>query len=140
MNILEMYEKVKKIYEQYEESYWYIGLRFEDKEREIGEECECSRHNGDREDEREFPAYGTDEYEELEELDGTSAWNMDPSLMKEYHPGVQSLRGLDLEKECSRHFTTKHCYVIAGNRQGRHDDPDQGEIVIKSAVVLEQIF
>lgn len=76
----------------------------------------------------------------MEELDGTSAWNMDPSLTKEYHPGMDDLRGVDLEKEYSRHFLAKHCYVIASNYQGRHDDPDPGEILIKDAVVLAKIF
>lgn len=139
MNIVEMYEKVKAIYEANQDQYYYIGLRFEDKEREIGEECEWSRHNADREDEREFPAYGSDEYEELEQLQGTSAWDL--AAMTDRHlPGFGSLRNTDLEKECSRFFDTYHCYVIAGNKQGRHDDPDDGEIVIKDAVVINKIF
>jgi len=136
MNIIEMYAKVKTIYEANEDTYSYIGLRFEDKAREIGDVCENSRHNGDREDERDFPSFGSEEYEEMEELDGTSAWNIDLSK----HPGMHDLRGIDLEKECSLHFTTWHCYVVASNKQGRHDDPDAGEILIKDAVVIAKIF
>ncbi len=51
MNIAEMYEKVKEVYEANTDKYNYIGLRFEDKACEIGEECEWSKHNGEREDE-----------------------------------------------------------------------------------------
>lgn len=138
MNIVEMYEKVKAIYAANEDDYYYIGLRFEDKKREIGDVCDYSRHNSDRDDERDFPAFGTNDYEEMELLDGTSAWNMTP-FSKVYHPGMHDLR-VDLEKECSFHFLTNHCYVIASNREGRHEDPDAGEILIKDAIVIAKIF
>lgn len=134
MNIVEMYEKVKAIYEANKDKYCCIGLRFEDKEREIGEECEWSRHNSDREDEREFPKYGTEEYEEMEVLDGTSAWDM--SVSNTYKIG----RYIDREDDCRKPFLTDHCYVIASNMEGRHDDPDDGEILIKDAVVIAKIF
>lgn len=141
MNIVEMYEKVKEIYGANEDKYYYFGLRYEDKEREIGEECERSRHNPDREDEREFPAYGTEEYENLEVLDGTSAWyvgNFNDSWP--ILPGFGSIQNVDLTKEANRFFCTHHCYVIAGNKQGHHDDPDDNEILIKDAVVIAKIF
>lgn len=133
MTVAEMYAKAKGIYTANEDTYYYIGLRFENKEREIGEECEYSRHNADREDEREFPEYGTEEYEEMELLDGTSAWDMSISSTYDYPASAA-------EKECTRYFTTDHCYVIAGKRQSRHEDPDHGEIVIKDAVVIAQLF
>lgn len=134
MNIVEMYDLCKQIYNDNTDKYDYIGLRFEDKEREIGDVCEYSRHNPDREDEREFPKYGTDEYFEMEELDGTSAWNMEED-------GTYKIGHLeDLEDDCSRHFMADHCYVIAGNNLGRHEDPDVNEILIKDAVVIAKIF
>lgn len=133
MTVAEMYAKVKEIYNVNADEYYYIGLRFEDKVREIGEECECSRHNADREDEREFPEYGTEEYEEMEILDGTSAWDMSIDGTYDYPAYAAS-------KDCNAYFTTDHCYVIASNRVGRHDDPDTGEIVIKDAKVIAQLF
>ena len=134
MNIAEMYAKVKEIYEANEGEYWYIGLRFENKERAIGEVCEHSRHNADREDEREFPDFGSAEYEEMEELDGTSAWDMSISSTYEYSSWDAK------QDDCRKCFIPEHCYVIASNRQGRHDDPDHGEILIKDAVVIAKIF
>lgn len=136
MNIVEMYELCKRIYNENTGKYDYIGLRFEDKEREIGETCECSRNNVDREDEREFPEYGTEEYFEMEELDGTSAWDMEQE-------GIYDIPSYwDIEKECSRHFLTWHCYIIAGNRLGHTSNTviDENEIVIKDAVVIAKIF
>ncbi|PLR99600.1 hypothetical protein [Bacillus sp. T33-2] len=136
MNIVQMYELCKKIYNENIDTYEYIGLRFEDKQRSIGEICENSRNNTDREDEREFPEYGTDEYFELEELDGTSAWDMSEENI--YKIGRYENR----EDHCSRHFEAYHCYVIAGNRLGHTSNTviDVNEIVIKDAVVIAKIF
>lgn len=121
----EMELKCKEVLEQYEDDYVLIGIRFEDKEREIGEICENSRHNYDREDEREFPEYGTEEYEELEEFDGTSAWNL--PTYDDY---------ADQSK-----FFTNHCYIVAGDNQtNKDDDLDFNEIVIEDAKVIAKIF
>lgn len=139
MNIIEMYAKVKEIFEANENEFEYIGIRFEDKEREIGDVCENSRHNPDRDDERDFPVFGSAEYEELPVLDGTSAWNL-ASLSDRNYPGFGRPSKADPEKECSRYFFTEHCYIIASNRQGSHDDPDEDEILIRDAIVIAKIF
>ncbi|MDE3837953.1 hypothetical protein C0966_00840 [Bacillus methanolicus] len=116
-------KQCREALKKFEDQYWYLGIRFEDKEREIGEICEPSRHNLDREDEREFPEYGTEEYESLPLLDGTSAWN------------------LETYKDFEGPFATWHCYIIGGNELTNKDDGlDDNEIVIKDAVVLEKIF
>lgn len=129
MTAEQMKEMVTKIYEatswDYDGDYYEVGIRFEDKEREIGEICENSRHNLDRDDERDFPEYGTDEYLEIFELDGTSAWD---------------LRSFD-DWGRPEDFMTKHCYIIAGNELTNTDDAlDDNEIVIKDAVVIAKIF
>src|SRR5690625_2350470 len=88
-------EMIKKI-EELEEEYctingygsYIVGVRFEDKERVIGEEIDNSRHNLDREDEREMPEYGTEEYEEMFELDGASAYEID-AIVEMLENGVQ---------------------------------------------------
>lgn len=116
-------KQCKEALEKYQDDYHYIGIRFEDKEREIGEICENSRHNTDREDEREFPEFGTEEYNEMLELDGTSAWNLE--TYDDFEGG----------------FNTYHCYIVAGNRLTNKDDGlDDNEIVIENAKVLERIF
>ncbi|MED4883874.1 hypothetical protein [Bacillus smithii] len=141
MNIVEMYDLCKKIYlenvrtpENWENGFEYIGLRFENKEREIGEICNNSKHNPNREDEREFPEYGTDKYFEMEELDGTSAWDM--SQKEVYAVGCLENR----KDDCRNHFITDHCYIIASNELGKHPEPDYNEIVIKNAIVIAKIF
>lgn len=120
INIKKQCEEALK---KWEDEYWFVGIRFEDKEREIGEICECSKHNLDREDERDFPEYGTPEYDEMMELDGTSAWNL--ATYRDYEG----------------YFLSDHCYIIGGNQITNRDDGlDDNEIVIKNAVVLEKIF
>lgn len=113
MNIVEMYDLCKKLYEKHEDDYQYIGLRFEDKERDVGEECKYSRHNSDREDKRDFPDFDSDEYWDLEELDGTSAWDLSLKSTYKIHSWV------DLECDCQCHFLTHHCYIIASNELSR---------------------
>jgi hypothetical protein len=116
-------KQCKEALKKWEDEYWFVGIRFEDNEREIGEICECSKHNLDREDERDFPEYGTPEYDEMMELDGTSAWNL---------PTYRDYEG---------YFLSDHCYIIGGNQIANQDDGlDDNEIVIKNAVVLEKVF
>ena len=121
--MLNIEKHCKNALDKYESEFYHIGIRFEDKDREVGEICECSRHNIDREDERDFPEYGTPEYDEMFVLDGTSAWNLET-----YDDFVGG-------------FNTYHCYIIAGNKITNKDDGlDDNEIVIENAIVLEKLF
>ncbi len=120
-----MNELCKKIYNENIQSmdnwagYEYIGLRFDDKEREVGEICEYSRYNNDR-----------------EVLDGTTA--LDLSEKEIYQMSLIENR----EADCSHLFNTKHCYIVAGNTLGSTSDGqlDENEFVIKGALVIAQIF
>lgn len=141
------YAEFKKLIEEKTKNldtdeYEFFGLRFENKEYKIGDICLPSKHNPNREDERDFPEYGSEEYEELEELCGTSAWlicsyNSDVNmelLSQSFIPGDYAL-GLEFKKELYG-----KCYIIAGYNTKTHDDADCNEIVIKDAVVVDIIF
>src|SRR5690625_4775082 len=141
MKFAEMHEKIHEVYKKYADTrdndyaseYEFIGIRFEDKERNVGEVItDNSRNNVDREDEREFPEYGTAEYEEMEELDGISAWNYE-----HYDFSIPSYRAND---DCRRSFVAKHCYILGANDLGDADILDDGEIIMQDAVVLAKIF
>ena len=74
MLVSELIERVESTVAQLEDldEYWgwYFGIRFENKERTTGEIItDRSKHNIDREDERDFPQFGSDEYEEMPELE-----------------------------------------------------------------------
>lgn len=143
MTYREFYDKIKEVCIE-NDSYNYIGVRFENKVREIGETCENSKHNIYREDERDFPEFGTEEYNDMLELDGTSSWLVYDSMFDwadeiepSNNPGI-ALRGKSMDDEM---FTeAEHAYMIAGSRINNHSDADNGEAVIENAVVIDIIY
>lgn len=115
----------------YDGDYYYVGIRYEDKMRAVGDVCECSKHNAG---EREFPNYCTEEYEELDELNGTSAWHLEGYLESLDLAGSQT----DLIE--SRFGHVKHAYIVVGSYTDTPIDADDGEIVIEDATVVKVIF
>lgn len=110
-----------------------FGVRFEDKEREVGEKIfDKSHSNCGREDEREFPEYGTPEYQDMEELSGVSAWYADPYTGKVCMGQYADDDRVDLG------CLTEHCYFL-GAMSGDAGE-DDGEIVMEEAHVLAVIF
>lgn len=105
--------------------YEYIGFRFDNRDMQVGECFGNSKHNPDRADERDFPEYGTEEYENMIELDGTSCYD-DNFFMEVYADGTV-LEDLT-------------CYLIASNEEGCHDYPDEGEILLKNPIVLGRVL
>ena len=136
MTIAQYKERIEQAIEKYDEikgngNYYYVGVRYEDKLRQVGEECECSKHNaGDR----EFPEYGTPEYDELDELDGTSAWSAYNYLSNYDLSGDQT----QLVSDKFKHVA--HAYIVVGQYANTPSDADDGEIVIEDAVVAEVLF
>lgn len=123
--------------------YKYIGIRYEDKERQINEVCENSKDNPDREDEREFPEFGSEEYEELPELAGTSAWTIHNEDNQGITPDYDDeddresiIEELDWDNFDSIDYS-KHVYIIGSNEESTDRDLcDPCEIVICDAKVL----
>lgn len=112
----------------------YIGIRFEDKQRKINEICEYSKHNTDRDDERDFPEFNSEEYKNMYTFNGTSSWDLSQNeayKTNDYNANI----------DCTKNFLQKHCYIIAGNTITNIDDGlDDNEIVIKNAIVIVQMF
>lgn len=134
MTVSEMWSAAKKLYEINIDEYEFVGIRFEDKAREIGDICECSKHNTDRDDERDFPKFGTEEYDDMDELDGASAWDLSRTYTY-YYPDRNA------NKEVKKCFYQQHCYVIVGSNITNEDNSlDDGEIVIEDAMVVAILF
>jgi hypothetical protein len=125
-------EELKKLVsaaltEDVQDEYYVIGLRFENLERNIGDVIEeCSKDNADREDERDFPEYGTPEYEEMEELEGISSWDIN----------FWEVMNLNSYTD-STSFDCDHIYLIGGEKHSF--GPDDHELVIEDAVVIAKI-
>lgn len=120
---------VEEVIEELEDEYNFVGIRFEEKEYQEGEVIADSKHNPDREDEREFPDFNSEEYEELEELPGVSTWNKMSYSAKNW-------------KVISKYYS--HVYIVVGDN-GWTDEVDDcvlddDELVIengKVAIVLK---
>jgi len=138
MTRTEMISKIKKAIETYEYEYSSLGIRFEDKERTIGEEIEdYSRSNADREDEREFPEYGTPEYEEMDEFDGVCAYYID-TYSDKIDLGFNDPRR---ENNIEGRYEANHCYILGCNKVSSNmNAEDEGEIIMEDAKVLDIIF
>ena len=115
-------------FDKYESEYEHMGIRFENKIRTVGDVVEeCSKDNDNREDERDFPEYGTSEYEEMEELDGISTWD----IHGWQHGNISEFSNHSVFESC-------HLYLIGGN-SGQYG-PDDNEIVIEDGEVLAVII
>lgn len=131
MTINEFKTLIEKAIEKHSDDYYYIGVRFEDKERSVGDICECSKHNAG---ERDFPQYDTEEYEHLDELDGTSAWLADRYLSSY---DLQCDGNMLVRK---RFGGVQHAYIVVGDYENTPSDADEGEVVIEDATVAEVLF
>lgn len=127
------YDELKALVEQVEEEKddgfgnIVVGVRFDDKLYQVGDVLPNTKDNPDREDDREFPEFGTDEYNELPELDGTSAWEINAWWLKG-------------ENFNAGEFFTDHAEIIYGEISDDDYAPDEGEILIADAKVAKILF
>ena len=113
-------EIIETLKEKFEDSDLYLGVRFEKKNRQIGDFIPVSKGNPDRLDSREFPDFDSKEYNNLPDLIGTSAYDID--YWENY---------IDLE-DCKEDGT--RVYVIAGDDYVEGEDYD--EMIIINAKVI----
>lgn len=123
-----------KLLEELLETYVYVGVRCDDRDLPAGFVFDWSRHNPDRIDERDFPVYGSSEYDELEELDGTSVWFLgcdevvQKNLLRRIAPVLEG------------NGSHEHAYVVVSNQTAVHPDPDDGEQLFRDCTVAYKIF
>lgn len=133
MTYKEMYLKAKKIYEENEYEYNHIGIRFENKDRQVNEVCDFSRVDPDRDDVRDYPDYGTDEYNEMDEIDGTCSYDLSCE-------GAYDWSTRRANRPARSQILTDHVYIIAGNSISHAYAEDDYEIIIKDARVIAKLF
>ena len=144
MTYTEFYAKINAGVAKHGDDYRYIGVRFADQLHQVGDKLGPSKHNPDRDDERDFPEYGTPEYDELPTLPGTSCWGVyDGDYQRADEVDVSKVRSLSKPfyiKDDNMRVMRTHAYLIAGNRTDTHSDADDGEVVIVDATVIEVLF
>ena len=112
-------EELKEILEDLEWDHNAVGIRFEEKQYNVGDVIADSKHNADKEDEREFPNFNSEEYAELPELPGVSTWNTTT---------------VNTVEDALRWHS--HCYIVVGDDRSWCDSIgehvlDENELVIE---------
>jgi len=129
--ILEWIENLEKDLESHYADYSYYGLRFDSRDLDIDDVLEPSKSNIDREDSRDFPEYGTPEYDDLPELSGTCAYMIfdgDRESRYTFLDNVLSFVDDDDERK----------WYILGSKDAAEDEAeDEDEIVMIDPIVLE---
>lgn len=136
----DMKDKIRGAIQQIKDEgqpYAFYGLRFENQLRDVGDSIGNSRHNPSRLDERDFPEFGTDEYENLPALGGASSWHID--IDGDNEEWVRSFMS-NYDSDGDKNSIGGHAYIIGGDRSATHSDADYNEIVIRGAVVIKKIF
>jgi len=114
----------------------YLGIRFEDKQRNINESItDYSKSNCNREDARDFPEFGSEEYNNIEDLDGVCAYGLD------YRTGWTPLTSYSKEEDITdvtKRYLSKHCYILGSNNIDYGED--ENEIIMINSKVLDIIF
>lgn len=141
MTIKEFYEFLLTAEDVYEDEFnpksdaRVIGVRWEELGRNVGDEVGCSKHNLERENEGDMPTYGTEEYENMFELNGASSLSVRHLLN-----GLESAYRTSPDKSVSTCYTGTHCYLIGGKHTSNHSDAiDDGELVIVDAKVIVKL-
>ena len=114
-----------------------IGLRYDNRAINVGDELECSIQNWDREDDRDFSEYD----EDAERANGTCAYHIiiDFGYMdceEEIDEGLKQFEHLFVDKDKSVY---NHASIITGN-QATGEVEDEGEILISNAKVEKVLF
>ena len=126
-----MIKLVDEAIEEQKDNYYYMGIRFENKERFENEIIkDNSKSNVDRETERDFPEYGTEEYDTMDDVEGVSAYDLSVSNRTSWTPGDTS--------NVNNWYLQQHCYIVGSECANYGEDND--EIIMKNAKVLSVIF
>lgn len=119
-----------------ENEYSFYGVRIEDKKRNVGDVIEEeSKSNDVRDDSRDFPDYGSEEYNSLEGMGGTSSWKVNPDNVYE---SLENTAGTNIENDGKFEggFSYQYVYLIGGDNNVTSRNLDPGEIVIKNPKVI----
>lgn len=123
--------------------YQAVGIRYENKKRSVGDICEDSKDNPNRDDSRDFPDYDSEEYDALPSMGGTSAWIIyREACLTDYtdeDDQEEILESLHWENLPEQSDHSPHIYIVGvGHDEVVMDEPqfDHNEIVMPDAEVL----
>ena len=119
-----------------------IGIRYDDKIVTVGEELECSRDNSDREDPRDFPKFGSENFDSLTRLPGTSAYKVcesncfDPEDEDDYYDDFDTtwIEYINSQEDSA----WAHCSIVIGKSCDWAED--EGEVLLEGCEVVKVLW
>lgn len=113
-----------------------IGVRYDNQLVSVDQELEHSKDNTDRDDSRDFPQYGSNEYNSLPCVDGTSAY-----LVADAWDDEDDFegRGLDEILNGKEESAWDHASIVIG-RKSDWCCEDQGEVAIHDCTVVKVLW
>ena len=118
---------IKRFIANHADDYPVINVRYENHDFAVGDILNPSKAIFDS---REFPDYDSDEYNELEELDGTSTYQL--------WDGDREVYMADIEKVITENTLFEYCNLVTGNPIGM--GLDDGEQILEDCEVIFKIF
>ena len=143
MTYKELREAIIRAAEKYDKPSCYVGFRFDERKYNVGEKLNFnSKTNMGREDERDFPEYGTKEYNRLEELDGVCAYTLDMSSrwVEDVEQQVDEIFGIDDYVSEDDQYKYAHIYILSSDQYSNDFAEDEYEIILPKPTVLEIII
>ena len=127
-----------------------VAIRYDNKPVNVGETLEESKSNANRDDDRDFPEYGSKEYNDAEYLDGTCAYALNDS--EDYTYWINDEEEInDFFEEyglngdgivCKNSSLFNHCSIVIGdiNNDCMILREDSGEIILNNCEVVEILW
>ena len=132
VKILEWIKNLEKDLETHYADYSYYGLRFDSRDLDVDDVLEPSKSNIDREDNREFPEYGTPEYDDLPELSGTCAYMIYDGDRESRYTFLDNVLSFVDDDDDERKW-----YILGSKDAAEDEAEDEDEIVMIDPIVLE---
>ena len=130
---------IYKLAKKFENKYYILAIRFENKKRRVGEILSPSKSNIDREDLREFPDFDSPEYKKLSSLSGTSAWlvSVNGRIEKKF---INSYRNSISKDEDKLIIFDDHCYFLGAEKDYSEEAEDPNEVVLEDPEILYILY
>ena len=150
MDYLEMNEAVKTYLIENIDSLrnkYTVALRYDNVDMVVGSELEYSKTNIDRDDERDFPFFGSDEYKNMETLEGTCCYVLNNkedyrnfTYELEEFMDDEGLRGSGINSK--EHSLFNHCSIVIGTENTDCDQllEDEGEILLTGCTIAKRLW
>ncbi|MDA3855882.1 MAG: hypothetical protein PF569_06470 [Candidatus Woesearchaeota archaeon] len=122
-----------------EKNHLTVAVRYDNHKYKVGELIPNSKTNIGRDDERDFPLYGTSDYENMDEIDGTSAYML--TSQGDYRYEMYDRETLEdfFEDEVVEvgGDVFDHCNLVEGVENTSEYIEDKGEIILKACKVVK---